>query len=227
MLIPGAQGTSPFFLIPVKPAFPDTLALLAHILHGSQGSSMPEEQAAARVLYLLEMEHVPDFWVNVVAAADVVALKESALSAISLIGAVITADWSPLLDTESSGSTPFKLPSERELASKCHAETLPKSGIEAIMTQPALGTVVPYLMKPAQSFGNLVGGGRGDVESAVYKIATAKYDVLKVLYQKLNNEWIVSRGEGFEVLHAVGKRLAQGPMGGTSDVGGRVGTMEL
>lgn len=225
MLIPTTQATSPLFLIPVKPANADALAALALILHGCQEST-PEDQSAARALYFLEMENVPDFWQCVVATADTVAIKESALSAISLIGAVITADWSPLPDTEVSGPTPYKLPSESALASKCHVESLPQSGIEAIMTQPALGIVIPYLMRPAQSFGSLVGGGRGDVESAVYKIAAAKHEVLVMLHEKLNG-WVERRGEGHEMMAAVRRRVAQGPMGGTSEAGGRVGTMEL
>ncbi|KAF6225480.1 hypothetical protein HO133_009480 [Letharia lupina] len=224
MLIPRTQASSPLFLIPVKPANPDAFAALAHILHGSHGGK-PEERAAARALYYLEMENISTFWGRVVAAADTVALKESALSALSLIGAVITAKWSPLPDTEPSGSTPFRLPSEGELASKCNAASLPKSGIEAIMSQPALGIVVPYLMRPPQSFGNLVSGGRGDVESAVYQIAAAKHDVLTLLHMKLK-AWVGTRAEGQEMVAAVERRVMQGAMGGTGEVGGRVGTME-
>ena len=225
MLIPNTQDTSPLFFIPIKPANPDALAAIAHILHGGHGS-MPEEQAAARALFYIEMETHPDFWERIVVTAGTVALKESALSAISLIGAIITAKWSPLPDIEVTVSTPYKLPSETALASKCHAQSLPQSGVEAIMTQPALGIVGPYLMTPAQSFGTLVGGGRGDVESAVYKIAAAKHDVLIQLHQKLK-EWVEIRGEGHEMVAAVARRVAQGPMGGTSEAGGRVGTMEL
>ena len=228
MLLPGAQATSPLFSIPVKPANPDALAALTHILHSGKDTPY-EERAAARALYYLEMEHVSDFWGCVVATADTVALKESALSALSLIRAVITASWSPLPNTTSPDPAPYKLPSESELASKCHAERLPQSGIEVIITQPALGVVIPYLMRPAQSFSSLVGGGRGDVESAVYKIAAAKHDVLIQLHEKLK-EWVESResqGPGQEMLAAVRRRVAQGPMGGTSEVGGRVGTLEL
>lgn len=225
MLIPRTPARSPLFLIPLKPANPDAFAALAHILHGT-GRDMVQEKAAARALYFLEMENFPDFWECVVGVADTVALKESALSALSLIGAVITADWSPLLDTESSGPTPFKLPSERELASKCHADALPQSGIEAIMTQPALRIVIPYLMRPAQNFGSLVRGGRGDVEGAVYKIAAAKHDVLTLLHQRLK-QWVGTRVDGQDMVAAVGRRVSQGPMGGSSEVGGRIGTMEL
>ena len=224
MLMPSSQVLSPLCLIPVRPATPDALAALAHILHGDD--EIIEEQAAARALYYLEMEHHGDFWKRVVATADTVAIKESALSALGLIGAIISAQWSPLPDTEDSGSSPYKLPSERALARKCRAESLPQSGIEAILTQPALGIVIPYLMKPAQTFDSLVGGGRGDVESAVYKVAVAKHDVLVTLHEKLN-EWVETRGEGHEMMSAIRRRVAQGPMGGTSDAGGRVATAEL
>ena len=137
MLMPSRETLSPLFLIPLRPANPDALAALAHILHGDD--EIIEEQAAARALYYLEMEHHQDFWKRVVATADTVAIKESALSAIGLIGAVISAKWSPLPDTESSGSTPYKLPSESALARRCHTESLPRTGIEALLTQPALG----------------------------------------------------------------------------------------
>ena len=224
MLMPSSEDLSPLFLIPVRPANPDALAALAQILHGDD--EIIEEQAAARALYYLVMEHHGDFWKHVVATADTVAIKESALSAIGLMGAIVSAQWSPLLDTEVSGSTPYKLPSERALARKCGADSLPQSGIDAILTQPALGLVISYLMRPAQSFGNLVGGGRGDVGSAVYKVAVAKHDVLVTLHKRLT-EWVETRGEGHEMLSAISRRVAQGPMGGMSEAGGRVATIEL
>ena len=225
MLIPRTEGSSPLFSIPVKPANSEAFVVLATIFNGCQ-RGVPENQAAARALYFLEMENLPNFWECVVAAADTVALKESALQALGLIDAVISASWSPLTDLEYPRSTQFKLPSERELASRCQVESLPRSGIEAIMTQPALGIVVPYLMRPAQSFSSLVGGGRGDVESVVYSIAAAKLDVLIKFHQKLK-EWVNSRGEGQEMVAAVGRRVAQGAMESMSEAGGHVGTMEL
>ena len=225
MLVSGTQASSALFSIPVYSASSEAFVILATIFNGCQ-RGVPENQAAARALYFLEMENFPNFWECVVAAADTVALKESALQALGLIDAVISASWSPLTDLEPPSSALFKLPSERELASRCQVESLPQSGIEAIMTQPALGIVVPYLMRPPQSFSSLVGGGRGDVESAVYAIATAKLDVLIKFYHKLK-EWIKDRGEGQEMVAAVGRRVAQGAMGSMSEAGGHVGTMEL
>ena len=229
VLIPRRQSPSPLFLIPSKPANPDAFLTLAYIFNGSQDSAsetMNTENAVARALYYLYIEQHPDFWRQVVAAAETVALKEVALAALSLMTAVITAHWERLPSTTSSSDTPFALPTEEALANKCHASSLPATGIEAIMTEPAIGTVIPYLLKPAQTFSNLVGGGRGDVESAAYKVAVAKHETLKQLHVKLAI-WVGNHSEAQEMLATVGRRVAQGPMGGTSEVGGRVGTMEL
>ena len=229
VLIPRRQSPSPLFLIPSKPANPDAFLTLAYIFNGSQDSASETsntENAVARALYYLYIEQHPDFWHQVVAAAETVALKEVALAALSLMTAVITAHWERLPSTTSSSDTPFALPTEDALANKCHASSLPATGIEAIMTEPAIGTIIPYLLKPAQTFSNLVGGGRGDVESAAYKVAVAKHETLKQLHVKLAI-WVGNHSEAQQMLATVGRRVAQGPMGGTSEVGGRVGTMEL
>ena len=228
VLIPRRQSSSPLFLIPPKPPNPDAFLTLAYVFNGSLDSA-PEsntENAVARALYYLYMEQHPEFWRQVVTAAETVALKEVALAALSLMTAVITAHWELLPSTTSSSDTPFALPTEDALANKCHAPSLPATGIETIMTEPAIGIVIPYLLKPAQTFSNLVGGGRGDVESAAYKIAVAKHETLIQLHKKLYG-WVGSHPEAQQMLVTVGRRVAQGPMGGISEVGGRVGTMEL
>ena len=234
-LIP-RTGNSPLFFIPAKSASPDTFKTLAHIFHGDTGTIAPEHltskeednAASARAMYFLYVEHYPNFWAQIVASADIVAVKDVALAAISLIGAVICAQWTPLPDRESSELSPFALPTEKFLTEKCQTSgvRLPQSGIEAIMSEPAIGIVVPYLMKPAQTFSNLVGGGRGDVESAVYRVAVAKHDVLILLHQKLK-EWVGTHSDAQDMVATVARRVAQGSMGGTSEVGGRVGTLEL
>ena len=219
---------SPMFLIPAKSATPDTFNTLAHIFHGVEGQvteSRQMEKAAARALYFLYTERSPTFWTKIIAAAEAVAVKDIALAAISLIGSIITENWSLLPNT--STSDPFPLPTESQLSAHCHhSSSLPLSGIETIMSEPAIGIVVPYLMKPAQTFSNLVGGGRGDVESAAYKVAVAKHDVLRLLYDRLR-DWVGNHPDAREMVATVGRRVSQGPMGGSSEVGGRVGTLEL
>lgn len=241
ILLPRDQASSPLLLVPATPPSELAFNTLAHIFHGSEDTAWDEdaadevadqvkqENAAARALYYLYMDQSPNFWRVVVSAAEVVVVKDVALAAISLMGAVITAKWSPLPATsEETGH--FTLPSEGQLADKCYAHgvSLPTSSIEAIMSEPAIGVVLPYLMKPAQTFNNLVGGGRGDVESAAYRVAAAKHDVLILLYQGLK-VWAsdLPTPDSQEMVATVGRRVAQGPMGGTSEVGGRVGTIEL
>lgn len=225
-LIP-RNGGSPLFHLPAKTASPNVYNALAHIFRGVNGTTavQNQEKAAAKALYVLYMDKSPTFWTQLVSAAEIVAVKEAALAAISLIGAVITAQWARLPSQRSSPKRPFDLPTEEDLAHRCGVPSLPSSGIAAIMSEPALGIVVPYLMKPAQTFSNLVGGGRGDVESAAYRVAVAKHSVLVLLHQELKG-WVGSHPDARDMVATVGRRVAQGPMGGTSEVGGRIGTME-
>ncbi|MCJ1278193.1 hypothetical protein MMC21_006008 [Puttea exsequens] len=237
MLVPRAETSSPLFLIPVTPPSESAFRTLAHVFHGSEEqaatgtdglSGIGAENAAARALFYFYVDQSSTFWPATTNAANSVAVKDTALAAINLIGSIITARWSPLPSTNTSSDSPFTLPSEAQLAFKCHASTstLPATGIEAIMTEPALATVLPFLMKPPQTFSNLVGGGRGDVESAAYKVAAAKHDVLVLLHGRLK-EWVGGHPEGRSMVDAVEKRIRLGVMGEAGDVGGRVGTLEL
>ncbi len=237
-LLQDTDHPSPLSLIRAWPANTDAFGALATIFHGRaitrkhsvqiSDESAPQEAAAARALYFRYLARFPHFWTHVVKAAETVALKETALAALDLVGAVITARWAPLPTNPGSNSSDsrYRLPSEIELSHQYHSDRpLPPSGILALLATPALESVVPYLLRPAQSFSNLV-GGRGDTESAAYKVAVHKYEVLELFYRELQGV-ASSTGKMEEIVAAVRKRLAQGPMGGVSDVGGNVGTMEL
>ncbi|KAI4242488.1 MAG: hypothetical protein L6R42_011006, partial [Xanthoria sp. 1 TBL-2021] len=187
------------------------------------------QRSAARALYWLYFDQYPTLWQDVVKAAETVALKDAALAAIALINAIITASWSPLPSEPDPdfNQGPYALPTEQQLATKCHAsQDLPPTGLLAILSPPALETILPYLLRPAQIFSNLVGGGKGDVESAAYRVAAAKYDVLLSLKSRLQ-EYVQETGHLKEVVDVVNKRLAMGTMGGNSEIGGRVGTLDL
>ncbi|KAL8769240.1 MAG: hypothetical protein Q9209_004741 [Squamulea sp. 1 TL-2023] len=234
-LFPTSALASPLFMLNAKPPNEDALQTLATIFHGpeSEGQKMSpvdpdqesQQRSAARVLYWLYLDQYPTLWQDVVKAAETVALKDAALAAIALINAIVTASWGPL--PSSSEQEINGLPTEKQLTEKCHAsQTLPPTGLLAILTPPALETILPYLLRPAQTFSNLVGGGKGDVESAAYRVAAAKFDVLLSLKSRLK-VYVQETGQLKEVVEVVNRRLALGPMGGNSEVGGRVGTMEL
>ncbi|KAL8711135.1 MAG: hypothetical protein Q9225_007172 [Loekoesia sp. 1 TL-2023] len=233
-LLPRPDLASPLFMLTAKPPNEDALQTLATVFRGpkrQEGTSQlvsndeSVQKSAARALYYLYLNNYPGMWQDVVKAAETVALKDTALAAIALMEAVISASWDSLpsnVDNNQSG-----LPTEAQLAETCHSSrSLPPTGILAILAPPALETVLPYLFRPAQTFSNLVGGGKGDVESAAYRVAAAKYDVLLSLKSRLK-EVMQETGQLGEVLATVDKRLALGVLGGQNDIGGRIGTLEL
>lgn len=237
-LVSQMQEPTPLFLIPTRPANPDALHTLAAVFRGplvdsaiSKTESIghpTNESAAARTLYFLYLKQHPSFWTHVVTAAEAVALKENALAAIELMSAVIGANWRCLPQEEESASqSHYALSTESELALMCGSpnQQLPPSGVLAILASPALDVVLPYLLRPAQTFTNLV-GGRGDTESAAYRIAVAKHDALILLHRRLKD--VAQDTAGLQdIVTAVGRRVVQGPMGGNNEVGARVGTLEL
>ncbi|KAL9004703.1 MAG: hypothetical protein Q9188_002478 [Gyalolechia gomerana] len=234
-LLPDSNSDSPLFMLTAKPPNEDALQTLATVFRGparkvqatdvlvSHDESI--QKSAARALYYLYFNQYPQLWQDVVKAAETVALKDAALAAIALMEAFISASWGPLPSRADDG--PSELPTETQLAETCHSsQALPPTGLLAILAPPALETVLPYLFRPAQTFSNLVGGGKGDVESAAYRVAAAKYDTLLALKSRLK-EFVEETGQLGEVLATVDKRLALGVLGGQSDVGGRIGTLEL
>ena len=235
LMLPGTS-LSPLFLVPIKPPCAPAYDSLGTIFSGpadeNAATSTKAEKAAARALYFLYVEHHPGFWAQLISTAETVALKDNALAAIRLIGRIITGKWTPLSSTEpDSSNSPYSLPTEHQLSDKCHfSGSLPPSGVLTVMTSPALDIVIPYLLRPAQTFSNLV-GGRGDTESAAYKIAVAKHDTLVMLHRNLSEVETAIEGPELghwrDIIKTLGQRISQGPMGGSSEAGGRVGTLEL
>ncbi|KAI9777958.1 MAG: hypothetical protein M1839_008493 [Geoglossum umbratile] len=238
--------SSPVSLIPLKQASPEYLNTLATLFHGPSPAtgevitypppSSPEPQrppilaseaAAARALYTLYLAKEPSLYRTLISYADVVALKETAVAALSLLSAIITANWEPLPHSvEESTPNSVTLPTEDQFISllppSAH-QPPPPSGISTMLREPALGAVIPYLLAPAQSFSNLV-GGRGDAESAAYKVAVAKFGAAKKLFDGLKQE---SSSEAAQLRPLFAERVARGPWASESRAGGHVATMEL
>lgn len=224
---PAAWATSPLSLLPSKATNPDALNTLATIFRGPArkvitfpatspltNEPSPQEEleaAAARALYMNYLANNSRFWSDIVSHTDTVALKELALSALNCLQAVITANWS----------------TKPSLALPSSSMATPPSGHLAILSPPALEYTLPYLIKPPQTFANLV-GGRGDMESSAYKVATAKWDALKALHSALVTQVELEPGQGYEdILATLSKRLAEGPMSKEGEIGGRVDTVQL
>ena len=244
LLSSSSRTSSPFLKLPTKPANANALASLATIFHGPESdlsladpsfsasnddaTTSTAEAAAARALYFVYLAHYPNFWSDAVAAAEILSLPENALAAITLMSAVTTSKWAALPTTPASSSARYALPTESQLARLAPSTSgdLPSSGIWALLVPPALNTVLPFLFKPPQGYSNLVGAGRGDPEGNVWKVASARFDVLRKFYARLKVA-AEGRDELKEMVASVGKRVAEGAWPAGSDIGGKVDAMEL
>ena len=118
--------------------------------------------------------------------------------------------------------------SERQLQEICGGEPLAPSPPLAILSSPALQTVIPYLLKPAQISNSRGIGARGDLGKAINDVAAIRFDALSALHGKLKVHTHM-HGEATawqDILGKMEKRLAQGRWGAVSEVGGSIATME-
>lgn len=228
------QGLNPVLTLPTNSPSKEALNVLAKIFHGPPRSSTPnstelnssgqtptdwhKEAAAARFLYFAYLNHHPRLWKDIVASADILVMKDISLASMSFMKAIVTANWQTLTDeviapVPGMGSR-FQLPSEQSLGSVSPSVqgSLPASGPWAILTPPALLTLLPYLFKPPRSYAEFVGGGAGDAENAVWKIATAKYDVLVTLHDRMK-ELDDKTPEFEDIVRTLQQRVRDGPLG--------------
>ncbi len=178
------------------------------------------EAAAARALCLMYSLRYPQWFERLVSIAETIAMTDAALAAISLITAIMTAKWKAAPQTPGVGRHGFSILSEQQLV-RMFGAPLPTTGMEFLLQPEGLRTVVQYLCLPPQTFTNLV-GGRGDTESAAYRVAVAKHDALRIFSKALQG--VSSKYD--PVKSMVAEALAR-PLFGASAPGGHVGTMDL
>lgn len=214
-------------LPPVTRANPDGLKTLATVFHGSRKAELifpptatdnttskrtSTEQVYARLLTSLYYTRNPSLFSDLVGHAGIVAIKDNALASLTLLGAIITSNWD-------STSIPDQIPKDDPIYLRLNE--FPKTGLDVILDPIISGAVLPYLLKPATQYSNLV-GGRGGAENAAYQVAMAKFDVLKVLDRRLEKE-----GGRHDVVSMVRRRVAEGPWGVGGSAGSRIGTLEM
>lgn len=179
---------------------------------GSDPKRTQNEAVFARLLTALFFSKKPTMFSDIVTHMETIAMKENALAALTLVGAIITSSWAtePLPESISANQPTF-----------ARLNDFPKTGLDLILDPSLSGGVLPSLIKPATTFSNLV-GGRGDAENAAYQVAMAKFDVLKTLGRKLEEH-----GGRQDVIAMVRRRVAEGPWGAGGSAGSRIGTLEL
>ncbi|PYH41999.1 uncharacterized protein BP01DRAFT_359789 [Aspergillus saccharolyticus JOP 1030-1] len=241
------HGLNAVLSVPSSPPNKEALDVLAKILHGPVRPELADsmelntsgqtptdwykEAAAARVLYFQYTNQHPDFWTDVVATADILAMKDVSLAAMSLMKAIITANWQVLpaeLPTSAPGNTRYQLPTELSLErlSPAAQGVLPSTGAWAALTPPALTVLLPYLFKPPRSYAEFVGGGAADPQNAVWKVATAKHEVLVALYDCLKESG--GQMSGFDdIMRTLRQRVNEGPWGPATQSENQVATVGL
>lgn len=242
----GKSGTNPMFNIRPNPPNAEAFDILGKIFHGPAHTELSDsmdldtsgltptdwhrEAAAARMLYFLYLNQNPTLWTDIVTAADILAMRDVALAAINFMKAIVLANWQPLPPTShvSGSSSRFQLPSEDSLGRLSPATSgfFPVSGPWAVLTPPALTTLLPYLFKPPRSYSEFAGGGAGDPQNVVWKVATAKHDVLAALHRRLRDSG--GQMEGFEdILRTLQQRVNEGPLGPAQTGAGQVEAIGL
>ncbi|OAL00511.1 hypothetical protein IQ06DRAFT_275213 [Phaeosphaeriaceae sp. SRC1lsM3a] len=213
--------------MPITRTNQDALKTLATIFHGPPQEELTfpkvetvgedpkrrqSEASLGRLLTALFYRKKPNMFADIVSHIETIAMKENAMAALALVRALITSSWStePLPDI-----VPANDPTYAQLS------RFPKTGVDLILEPSISGGVLPTLLKPATTFSNLV-GGLGDAENAAYQVAMAKFDVLKALGRKLEED-----GGRQDVLAMVRRRVGEGPWGVSGSAGSRIGTLEL
>ena len=182
------------------------------------------EQAAARVIYFLYLRKYPSFWSHLTKIADTVALSNVALAAIRFIEAFLLTNWTPL-PSEMDPNALIQLPLTNSNTSlRNEIDSLPISAFEALLFDDTASTqVVPFLLAPPQSSNSFGGLKNGDMESAEWKIASSKFDLIVNVQTKLR-QYPHDRPEVVQLRAALAQRVSMGPTAGFSGVGGEVGT---
>ncbi|KAF1968841.1 hypothetical protein BU23DRAFT_540601 [Bimuria novae-zelandiae CBS 107.79] len=208
--------------LPVTRTTPDALKTLAAIFHGppaheltfpvvepsgADAARREHEAVYARVLTAVYYARYPSMFADLATHASTLAVKDTALAALTLLSALITSSWA---------TSPLPLPDAPP-----SVQDFPPTGLDLILDPARSAAVLPLLLKPATTFSGLV-GGRGDAENAAWHVASKRFEVLKALGRVLEE-----RGGREDVLAMVRRRVGEGPWGERGGVGSRIGTLEL
>jgi DNA mismatch repair protein HSM3, N terminal domain len=226
---------NPLMILPTNPANADALQTLAKVFHGpeskendmeedltvgSNPSSKGARAASARALFYQYHDKHPEFWSNVGAAMNVLAMAHSASAATGLVRSMITAVWARLPDDGPQGSGPQSLPMEQKLKELCGGD-VSQTGLAELLN--AGDIVIQSLLTPLRTMG-------GDAEAArlAWRLGTEKFDVL-ILISDLMKKGVGKAEVPKDVWQRIGERIQErirhGAASGFTTQTNLVGTM--
>lgn len=181
-------GQNPLLLLPTNPANPDVLEALGTIFQGPRpeefgndvGSvaepdpfSRTARAAAARILFYQYHERHPEFWSNVGAAMNVLAMPLAATAAIRLVKKILTGCWAPLLENITESSEPAPPLTEQRLRELCGGN-VSSTGVAEVLN--AGESVIHSLLTPMKT-----GGGDAEAARLAWRLWREKFDVLQLI----------------------------------------------
>ncbi|KZZ97284.1 hypothetical protein AAP_00927 [Ascosphaera apis ARSEF 7405] len=171
------------------------------------------EAAAARVLYLRYIHKHPDFWKHVSSAIETVAVPEVAFPALNLLNAVLMANWEVETNPPhlSDKDKQVALPTDDDLRKEFSVpETteFPSAGLWAILTPPALTSILPLLLESNRGYSL-----SGNAGTHTWDYITAKFDILKTLQSQLTAAGGRDRPLLKDIVTKIDRRVAQGKIG--------------
>ena len=233
------RGANPLHLVPTSPANAAALHALASVFHGqglkededmyeqdnedrngTQAAQQAESDmsASARTVFLLYLSKHPEFWSNVGAATNVLAMEEAAVMGVKLIRAIATARWSTMASqTTSIGQSSAVSEIKDEYSSV-------KTGLGALLTL-GMQAFQSLLLAPQP----IAGAAGSDSSSAAWKIAREKWDTIDEVRRLMNNgagKDEMPLGHWEAIREALAARITLGPWGRAAEVGSRVQTLE-
>lgn len=179
---------NPLQLLPTNPTNADALETLGKIFHGP-GSNMSESDeglvaetdpfsrgsraASARVLFYQYHDKHPEFWSNIGAAMNILAMPQAASAAISLLRSILTAVWAPLVENGADSSGQLSLPIEQSLRELCGGN-VSRTGMAEVLN--AGESAIQSLLMPMNTIG-------GDAEAArlAWRLVREKFDLLVLI----------------------------------------------
>lgn len=188
-LVGASRSTeNPVLLLPTNPANADAFETLGKIFHGpsanisvideglvagSEPFSRGSQAVSARVLFYQYHDKHPEFWSNVAAAMNVLAMPRAASAAITLVRSIVTAVWARLPDHTPNSSGPLSLLTEQDISELCGGNV---SGTGMAEVLNAGESAVQSLLMPVKTVG-------GDAEAArlAWRIGREKHDILVLM----------------------------------------------
>lgn len=215
-LLPHIMHASPLLHLPTQPANAKALYGLAKVFRGSlkppNGEDLKQilppapntseslkvldltrdERIASRVLFYLYIDSYPNFWKDIIATAERVAIKETAQAAIALIDSIIDARWEVCpSESDETHTSPFQIPSESELRSRCriYGNPLPEMGVMTVLLSPGIDSILPYLMQGPVNAGQVAAELHREKRKVLSNLLT-KIDLIAKADSTNTKQWL-------------------------------------